>query len=124
MIKEDDMPEKPIKAEIILYQSDGANVPVPVLFQVETFWLTQQQMADLFERDKSTISRHLKNIFDEGELDEESVVAVFATTAADGKTYQVTYYDLDAVISVGYRVSPQPRSGRFEFEEQLWTARI
>lgn len=52
-------------------------------------------MADLFERDKSTISRHLKNIFDEGELDEESVVAVFATTAADGKTYQVTYYDLD-----------------------------
>ena len=105
VMKEDDMTKEPIKAEIILYQSDGTNVPVPVLFQAETFWLTQQQMADLFERDKSTISRHLKNIFDEGELDEESVVAVFATTAADGKTYQVTYYDLDAVISVGYRVN-------------------
>ena len=102
---ENDMADEPMKAEIILYQSEGANVPVPVRFQADTFWLTQQQIADLFSKDKSTISRHLKNIFDEGELQEESVVAVFATTASDGKVYQVSYYNLDAVISVGYRVN-------------------
>ena len=61
-------------------------------------------MADLFDRDKSTISRHIKNVFEEGELQRESVVANFATTAADGKTYQMDYYNLDVIISVGYRV--------------------
>lgn len=61
-------------------------------------------MAELFQRDKSTISRHIKNIFTEGELDRDSVVAKFATTAADGKIYQVEYYNLDVIISVGYRV--------------------
>ena len=70
----------------------------------ETVWLSLDQMADLFQRDKSTISRHIKNIFREGELDRNSVVANFATTAADGKTYQVDYYNLDVIISVGYRV--------------------
>ena len=70
----------------------------------ETVWLTLDQMADLFQRDKSTISRHIKNIFREGELDRNSVVANFATTAADGKVYQVDYYNLDVIISVGYRV--------------------
>lgn len=92
---ENDMADEPMKAEIILYQSEGVNVPVPVRFQSDTFWLTQQQIADLFLKDKSTISRHLKNIFDDGELQEESVVAVFATTASDGKVYQVSYYNLD-----------------------------
>lgn len=61
-------------------------------------------MAELFQRDKSTISRHIKNIFTEGELDRDSVVAKFATTAADGKIYQVEYYNLDVIISIGYRV--------------------
>ena len=63
--------------------------------------------AELFQRDKSTISRHIKNIFSEGELFPDSVVANFATTAADGKTYQVEYYNLDVIISVGYRVKSQ-----------------
>ena len=61
-------------------------------------------MAELFQRDKSTISRHIKNIFTEGELDRNSVVANFATTASDGKVYRVDYYNLDVIISVGYRV--------------------
>lgn len=67
-------------------------------------WLTLDQMSTLFQRDKSTISRHIKNIFNEGELERNSVVAKFATTASDGKTYQVDYYNLDVIISVGYRV--------------------
>ena len=73
-------------------------------FDEETAWLTLDQMADLFERDKSTVSRHIKNIFEEQELERNSVVVNFATTAADGKTYQVDYYNLDVIISIGYRV--------------------
>ncbi len=75
--------------------------------QDETVWLSLDQMADLFERNKSTISRHIKNIFKEAELKRSSVVANFATTALDGKTYQVDYYNLDVIISVGYRVKSQ-----------------
>ena len=67
-------------------------------------WLSLEQLADLFEKNKSTISRHIKNIFTEGELFSNSVVANFATTASDGKTYNVSYYNLDVIISVGYRV--------------------
>ena len=70
----------------------------------ETVWLSLDKMAELFQRDKSTVSRHIKNVFEEGELDEFSVVANFATTAADGKTYNVAYFNLDVIISVGYRV--------------------
>lgn len=95
----------PVKAEIVLYQSEGANVPVQVRYVAETLWMPQKEMAELFGKDKSTISRHLRNIFDSGELDEQSVVADFATTAADGKTYNVTFYSLDAIIAVGYRVN-------------------
>ena len=79
-------------------------IAVDVRFHDESVWLTLDQMATLFERDKSTISRHIKNIFTEGELVRNSVVANFATTASDGKEYQVDYYNLDVVISVGYRV--------------------
>ena len=79
-------------------------IAVDVRFYDESVWLTLDQMATLFERDKSTISRHIKNIFTEGELVRNSVVANFATTASDGKEYQVDYYNLDVVISVGYRV--------------------
>lgn len=70
-------------------------------------WITPEQMAQLFQRDKSTISRHIRNIFEDGELDENSVVAFFATTASDGKIYNVAYYNLDVIISVGYRVKSQ-----------------
>lgn len=96
---------EPVKAEIIMYQSEGVNVPVQVRYMKETLWMPQKEIAELFDKDKSTISRHLRNIFDSGELDENSVVAEIATTASDGKTYKVSFYSLDAVIAVGYRVN-------------------
>lgn len=97
------MSEKTL-GEIIVYQSDDGLTRVDVRFEGDTVWLSLDQLALLFGRDKSTISRHLKNIFAEGELAKDSVVVNFATTAADGKTYLVDYYNLDAIISVGYRV--------------------
>jgi len=90
--------------EIIIYQTEDGLTKIDVTIENETVWLNQDQMAELFQRDKSTISRHIKNIFEEGELNKESVVAKIATTAADGKTYNVDYYSLDVIISVGYRV--------------------
>ena len=79
-------------------------IKIDTTFDSETVWLSIDQMAVLYQRDKSTISRHIKNVFEEGELMKDSVVAKYATTASDGKTYQVEYYNLDVIISVGYRV--------------------
>ena len=93
--------------EMIIYQTDDGAVKIDVQMADDTVWLSLDLMAELFQRDKSTISRHIKNIFNEGELSHDSVVANFATTAADGKTYQVEYYNLDVIISVGYRVKSQ-----------------
>ena len=93
--------------EIIIYQTDDGLTKINVNMQEETVWLSLDQMAELFQRDKSTISRHIKKIFEEGELQRDSVVANFATTAADGKVYTVDYYNLDVIISVGYRVKSQ-----------------
>ncbi|MEL3905655.1 MAG: virulence RhuM family protein [Treponema sp.] len=90
--------------EVIIYTSDDGVTRINVNLHDETVWLSLDQMAELFQRDKSTISRHIKNIFTEGELQANSVVANFATTASDGKMYQVDYYNLDVIISVGYRV--------------------
>jgi len=95
-------PQNP--GEFLLYQSEDGRTRLEVRLTGETVWLALNQMADLFQRDKSVISRHISNLFDEGELRRAAVVAVFATTAADGKTYQVDYYNLDVIISVGYRV--------------------
>ncbi len=83
---------------------DG-EIEVQAKVEDETIWITQKQMCELFGRDKSVISRHINNVFKSGELDRNSVVAKIATTAADGKTYQVEYYNLDVIISVGYRVN-------------------
>ncbi len=94
----------PEPAEILLYQTEDGQTRLEVAFRGETCLLSLNQLAELFQRDKSVISRHIKNIFDEGELARESVVANFATTAFDGKTYQVDYFNLDVIISVGYRV--------------------
>ena len=105
--------------EMLIYQTEDGLTKIDVNMQNETVWLSLDQMADLFQRDKSTISRHIKNIFDEGELDRNSVVANFATTAADGKTYQVDYYNLDVIISVGYRVKSQ-RGVQF----RIWATNI
>ncbi len=88
----------------MIYTSENGKINISVKVDNETVWLSLDQMAELFQRDKSTISRHIKNIFEEGELQKNSVVANFATTAADGKVYQVDYYNLDVIISVGYRV--------------------
>lgn len=93
------------EGEIILYQSEDGQTKVEVRVEGESVWLTLNQLAELFQRDKSVISRHIKNVFEEGELRPESVVAKNATTAADGKTYLVDYYNLDMIISVGYRVN-------------------
>ena len=87
-------------AKVVLYRNK-----FEVRLKKETVWLSLNQMAGLFERDKSVISRHLHNIFKTKEIGRKSVVANFATTAADGKTYQVKYFNLDAIISVGYRVN-------------------
>ena len=95
---------QPKTGELILYQTQDGRTRVEVRFEGETVWLSLTQMAELFQRDKSVISRHIANVFTEGELESKSVVANFATTAADGKTYQVDYYNLDVIISVGYRV--------------------
>jgi len=95
-----------IDSEIVLYQPDNS-ISIEALLENETIWLTLDNLSVLYERNKSTISRHIKNIFMEGELKPCSVVANFATTASDGKTYQVDYYNLDVIISVGYRVKSQ-----------------
>ena len=91
-------------SDLILYLTEDGRTRLQVRLEDETVWLSLNQMVDLFQRDKSVISRHIKNIFDEGELVRDSVVAESATTAADGKTYQVEFYNLDVIISVGYRV--------------------
>ena len=93
------------KGQIILYQTQDGESKIEVTLANETVWLTIDQMAELFQRNKSTISRHIKNVFESGELRQDSVVAFFATTASDGKVYQVAYYNLDMIISVGYRVN-------------------
>lgn len=92
------------QGDIVIYQTEDGETKIDVHFVDETVWLSLDQLSVLFERNKSTISRHLKNIFEEGELERDSVVAKIATTAADGKTYRVDYYNLDAIISLGYRV--------------------
>jgi hypothetical protein len=92
------------EAEFLLYQTEDGETRVEVRFDGETAWLSLGQMAELFQRDKSVISRHIKNVFEEGELGRTAVVAGSATTAADGKTYHVEYFNLDVIISVGYRV--------------------
>ncbi len=99
------IPRPALNSEFILYKSEDGKIKIEVRIQNETIWLSINQMAELFQVDKSGISRHLKNIFATGELSRNSVVANFATTASDGKTYQVEHYSLDAIISVGYRVN-------------------
>ena len=92
------------KGQFLLYQTPDGDSQIEVKLQNDTVWLSLDQMAELFQRNKSTISRHVKNVLEDGELEEKSVVAFFATTASDSKTYSVTYYNLDMIISVGYRV--------------------
>lgn len=104
-------------SEIAIYQHQDGSIDVRMA--QETAWLSLMQMTTLFGRDKSVVSRHIRNVFADGELPRDSVVANFATTAADGKTYQVEHYSLDAIISVGYRVK-SPEGIRF----RQWASRV
>ena len=92
------------KGHFLLYQTPDGDSQIEVKLQNNTVWLSLDQMAELFQRNKSTISRHIKNVLEDGELEADSVIANFATTATDGKNYSVAYYNLDMIISVGYRV--------------------
>lgn len=91
--------------EILLYNTPNGGVKVEIYLQNETVWLTQQKLADLFGVERSVVTKHLKNIFDSNELNKTAVCANFAHTAADGKKYNTQFYNLDAIISVGYRVN-------------------
>lgn len=92
------------QSSIIMYTTEDGITKIEVTFDQDTVWLSIDQMAELFQRDKSVIGKHIRNIFKEGELVKDAVWAKFAYTASDGKTYQVDYYNLDVIISVGYRV--------------------
>ncbi len=94
-------------SDFILYTSQDGEVRVDVFVNDETVWLTQKAMQELFDRSKSTVSEHISNVFKEGELNEVQVVRKFRTTADDGKEYEVSYYNLDVIISVGYRIKSQ-----------------
>lgn len=91
-------------SEILIYQSENGNTKIDVKIIDETVWLTQAQLCELYQTSKSNVSEHIKHIFEEGELDQKSVVRNFRTTAVDGKNYNVVHYNLDMIISLGYRI--------------------
>lgn len=107
------------RGNIVIYQTKDGKTTIDVKLENETVWLTLSQITELFDRDKSVISRHISNVFREGELDRSSVVAKNATTASDGKIYQVEYFNLDVIISVGYRVKSQ-RGTQF----RIWANKV
>ena len=111
--------EKKIKGDIIPYNSGKGQTSLEVRVARETIWLNLNQIAELFGKDKSVISRHLKKVFATDELKKSSVVAKNATTAKDGKIYQVEFYNLDAIISVGYRVNSKRRT-----QFRIWATQI
>ncbi len=94
----------PVKSQFLLYQTEDGRIRIEVRLENETVWLSQLTMTELFQTSKQNISLHLKNIFNEGELAENRVVKEYLTTASDGKTYQTRFYNLEAIIAVGYRV--------------------
>ena len=93
-----------VENEILIYQTEDGQTKIDVKLEDETVWLTQAQLCELYQTSKSNISEHIKHIFEEGELEENSVVRKFRTTAADGKNYNIIHYNLDMIISLGYRV--------------------
>ncbi len=94
----------PVNSDLILYQTEDGKTRIEVRLQDEAVWLSQRLLAELFQKDVRTINEHIKNIFEEGELAPESVIRKFRITAADGKGYDTAHYNLDVIISVGYRV--------------------
>ena len=116
MKKKDEMNQE---SNIIIYTTEDGLAKIETTFDGDTVWLSIDQMAELFQRDRSVIGKHIRNIFKEGELQKESVWAKFAYTAADGKIYQVDYYNLDVIISVGYRIKSK-RGTQF----RIWATNI
>lgn len=108
-----------MKNEIKIYEIEDKNIELEVSLENETVWLTQKQMSELFDRDRTVITRHINNIFKEEELDKKSVSANFALTANDGKVYDTEHYNLDVIISVGYRVKSK-RGTQF----RMWANKI
>jgi prophage maintenance system killer protein len=106
------------RGELVVFEATDGTIRLDVRLEAESVWLSLNQIAELFGRDKSVISRHLRNVFTSGELERASVVAENATTAADGKSYQVEYFNLDAIVSVGYRVNSK-RGTQF----RIWATR-
>jgi len=102
--------------QIVIYQTAGGKATLEVNLREEFVWLGKYQMRLLFDRDYNTVAKHIINVFKEGELEKVAVVANFATTATDGKTYQVEHYNLDVIISAGYRVKSK-RGTRFRIRE-------
>jgi hypothetical protein len=94
----------PVQRQFLLYQTEDGQARIEVRLQDETVWLTQKLMAELFQKDLRTINEYIQNIFEEGELTPESAIRKFRITAADGKSYETNHYNLDVIISVGYRV--------------------
>ena len=107
------------RQDIHIYQNTDGTIKLDVHLQDESVWVNLQQMSLLFNRDVKTIGKHINNVFAEGELSKSSVVAKFATTALDGKTYQTEHYNLDVIISVGYRVK-SPQGTQF----RIWANRV
>ena len=95
---------KKIKSQIVIYKAENGQIKIDVRFAGETVWLAQSALAELFQTTKQNISQHIKNIFEESELEPNLVVKDLLTTAADGKSYNTKYYNLDLIISVGYRI--------------------
>lgn len=106
-------------SEIIIYETEDGNTKIDVNLVEETIWLNQQDLVNLYKTSKSNISEHIKNIFEEGELDEKSVVRNFRTTASDGKVYNVKYYNLDLIISLGYRIK-----SKIATNFRIWASKI
>ena len=107
------------ESSILIYTTEDGLAKIETTFDGDTVWLSIDQMADLFQRDRSVIGKHIRNIFKEGELTKESVWAKFAYTATDGKEYNVDYYNLDVIISVGYRVKSK-RGTQF----RIWATNV
>ncbi len=108
-----------MKNNMIIYVSSDGNVRVDVSIEDETIWMSQDVMANLYDTTKNNISMHLKNIFEDGELQKDSVVKKFLTTASDGKKYNVLHYNLDAIIAVGYRINSKKAT-----EFRIWATKI
>ena len=107
------------ESDLIIYKNKEGNIIVDAIFKDETLWLTQKSMAKVFGIDRTVITKHLKNIFNDGELNKNAVCAKFAHTAEDGKTYQTEFFNLDAIISVGYRINSKKAT-----QFRIWATKV